>query len=107
MGMELWLRQLSDHFNRMVWQRSPAALIVLAHWCCWSSEPSKCCWFLRGLASKVLSQIAGEPPKTELSRAWSTICWVENGVRSTVSSSESPWRDSRLGESKTLVLIGT
>jgi hypothetical protein len=40
MGMELWLRQLSDHFNRMVWQRSPAALIVLAHWCCWSSEPS-------------------------------------------------------------------
>ena len=63
MGMESWLRRLSDHFFRMMWRRSPAALIVLAHWSLLVERAERHCWFLRGSATKVLRQIAGELPE--------------------------------------------
>ena len=63
MGMELWLRRLSDHFNRMVWRRSSAALIVLAHWSLLVERAERHCWFLRGSATKIVRQIAGELPE--------------------------------------------
>ena len=63
MGMESWLRRLSDHFNRMMWRQSPAALIVLAHWSLLVERAERHCWFLRGSATKVLRQIVGELPE--------------------------------------------
>ena len=63
MGMESWLRRLSDHFNRMMWHRSPPALIVLAHWLLLVERAEHYCWFLKGSATKVLRQIVGEFPE--------------------------------------------
>jgi hypothetical protein len=62
MGMELWLQRLSDHFNQMVWRRSPAAIIVLAHWLLLVERVERYCWYLRGLATKVLFQIREQLP---------------------------------------------
>jgi len=62
-GMELWLSRISDHFRRMVWGRSPAALVVLAHWTCLVDRAEGHCWFMRGLAVKALRQIVREIPE--------------------------------------------
>lgn len=62
-GMESWLRRLSDHFNQMLWRRSAAALIVVAHWSLLVERAECHCWFLKGSATKVLREIAGELPK--------------------------------------------
>jgi len=62
-GMESWLRRLSGHFNLMVRRRSPAALIVLAHWSLLVERAERYCWFLRGSATKVRRQIIGELPE--------------------------------------------
>jgi hypothetical protein len=63
MGTESWLRRLSDHFKRMVWQRRPAALIVLAHWSLLVGRAERHYWIFRGLATKVRRQIARELPE--------------------------------------------
>ncbi|KAK5075644.1 hypothetical protein LTR70_010081 [Exophiala xenobiotica] len=62
-GMESWLRRLSGHFNLMVRRRSPAALIVLAHWSLLVERAERYCWFLRGSATKVRRQIIWELPE--------------------------------------------
>jgi hypothetical protein len=63
MGMESWLRRLSDHFNRMMWRLSPAALIVLAHWSILVKRAEHYCWFLKGSATNVLRQITRDLPQ--------------------------------------------
>ncbi|KAF2816946.1 uncharacterized protein BDZ99DRAFT_470017 [Mytilinidion resinicola] len=61
-GMASWLRMLGDRFNQMVLHKSPAALIVLAHWLLLVERAERYCWFLRGSAMKLLRQITGELP---------------------------------------------
>lgn len=63
MGIQSWLRRLSNHFNQMVWRRSPAALIVLAHWSLLIERAERHCWFLKGSATKVVRQVAEELPE--------------------------------------------
>ena len=63
MGMESWLKRSSEPFNRMVWHRNSAALIVLAHWSLLVERAEHHCWFLRGSATKVLRQVAEDLPE--------------------------------------------
>jgi hypothetical protein len=63
LGMESWLWRCSVHFNQMVSQRKPAALIVLAHWLVLVERAEQQCWFLRGSSTKLLRQITRDLPK--------------------------------------------
>ena len=63
MGMVSWLSRVSDHFSQMVWRRSPAALVVLAHWSLLVERAERHCWFLKGSAAKLRRQIARELSK--------------------------------------------
>ncbi|RDL30499.1 Uncharacterized protein BP5553_10377 [Venustampulla echinocandica] len=63
-GMAAWLTKVPDRFNQMVSRRSPAALVVLAHWAAWLVKRAEdCgCWFLKGTAKTILLQIAERLP---------------------------------------------
>jgi hypothetical protein len=63
MGMESWLRKLSDRFKQMIYHRSPAALVVLAHWSLLVQRAGHHCWLLRSSAAMVLREIVGKLPK--------------------------------------------
>jgi hypothetical protein len=60
LGMELWLRKLSNKFNNMIICQSPASLIVLANWSLLVRRAEHYHWFLRGSSIKLLSQILEE-----------------------------------------------
>ncbi|KPM42516.1 hypothetical protein AK830_g4026 [Neonectria ditissima] len=59
MGMDSWLRKLPGRFKQMLRRRSPAALIVLAHWSFLIERAGNHCWFLRGMSAKLLHCIVG------------------------------------------------
>jgi hypothetical protein len=56
-GMESWLVRISDHFRRMVWRQTPAALIIFAHWSLLVQRTESHSWFLNGSTTKILDQI--------------------------------------------------
>ena len=65
MGMESWLRRVPEHFMQMLWCRSSAALIVLAHWSLLVERAERHCWFLKGLGKKLRQQIVEEFPRDD------------------------------------------
>lgn len=61
MGMEEWLKKVSGRFTELlVTEKSPAALIVFAQWLLLIAMAERFCWFLRGLAIKMLLLVWGE-----------------------------------------------
>jgi Orsellinic acid/F9775 biosynthesis cluster protein D len=62
-GMESWLSDSSDHFNELILRRTPAALVVFAHWLFLVERTAHYCWFLRGAAAKLLHRIEEDLPE--------------------------------------------
>lgn len=61
MVMEEWLKKVSGRFTELlVTEKSPAALIVVAQWLLLVAMAERFCWFLRGLAMKMLRLVVGE-----------------------------------------------
>jgi hypothetical protein len=61
MGIEEWLKTVSGRFTELlITEKSPAALIVFAQWLLLVAMAERCCWFLRGLAIKMLRLVVGE-----------------------------------------------
>lgn len=61
MGIEEWLKRVSGRFTELlVTEKSPAALIVFAQWLLFVAMAERFCWFLRGLAIKMLRLVEGE-----------------------------------------------
>ena len=58
-GVATWLTNVSDHFNQMVGQDDPAALVVLAHWAAILVKRAEQvgCWLLKGSAKMIVLQI--------------------------------------------------
>lgn len=58
-GVATWLANVPDHFNRMVGQEDPAALVVLAHWAAILVKRAEQvgCWLLKGSAKMIVLQI--------------------------------------------------
>ena len=58
-GVATWLANVPDHFNQMVGQDDPAALVVLAHWAAILVKRAEQvgCWLLRGSAKMIVLQI--------------------------------------------------
>ena len=63
-GMAMWLTKITAHFRQMISTSSSAALVVLAHWAALLVERAEKhdYWFLKGLAKRVLQQIADGLP---------------------------------------------
>lgn len=57
--MATWLTNVPDHFNQMVGQDDPAALVVLADWAAILVKRAEQvgCWSLKGLAKMIVLQI--------------------------------------------------
>lgn len=72
MGMVSWPRMLSARFNRMVWHRDAAALIVLSQWALLLQREECHCWFLAGAATIVQQlveiEVSGDQPIWRLVR---------------------------------------
>ncbi|KAK7429830.1 hypothetical protein QQZ08_003675 [Neonectria magnoliae] len=66
MGMESWLRRISDCFKRMLWHESPAALSVLANWSPLVERAERHSWFLSGMAIKVLQEVERHLPEDSI-----------------------------------------
>jgi hypothetical protein len=65
-AMTSWLTRMSGHFNNLVSQRVAAALVVLAHWTVLVKKAESCgCWYLSGLAQKIMSFILEQLPRDE------------------------------------------
>ncbi|RAO64318.1 uncharacterized protein BHQ10_000330 [Talaromyces amestolkiae] len=61
MGLEKWLEKVSGRFTELlVTEKSPAALIVFAQWLLLVAMAERFCWFLRGVAMKMLHLIMAE-----------------------------------------------
>lgn len=61
MGLEEWLKKVSGRFTEiLVAEKSPAALIVFAQWLLLIAMAERLCWFLRGVAMKMLRLVEGE-----------------------------------------------
>ena len=58
-GVTTWLANVSDHYNQMVGQDDPAALVVLAHWAAILVKRAEQvgCWLLKGSAKMIMLQI--------------------------------------------------
>ena len=58
-GVTTWLASIPDHFNQMVGQNDPAALVVLAHWAAILVKRAEQvgCWLLKGSAKMIVLQI--------------------------------------------------
>ena len=71
-GMATWLNKIPEHFNHMVSHHSPAPLVVLAYWAALLVERAEqCgCWFLRGLAKRILLQITEQLPADPRAVQW-------------------------------------
>ncbi|KAK7424452.1 hypothetical protein QQX98_000417 [Neonectria punicea] len=66
MGMEAWLKRISDRFKRMLWHENPAALLVLANWSLLVERAKRLCWFLSGMAIKVLREVERHLPEDSI-----------------------------------------
>lgn len=62
LGMECWLQEVPEHFNEMLSDKVPAALIVLAHWCLLVKRTESYYWFMQGLEEKVVQGILNQVP---------------------------------------------
>ena len=69
LGMESWLQRLSYYFKKMVWHHRPAALVVVAHWTLLVKRVEYHCWYLIGLAKRLLYQIAQEVSNVSAARS--------------------------------------
>ncbi|KAI9154849.1 Orsellinic acid/F9775 biosynthesis cluster protein D [Paramyrothecium foliicola] len=65
-AMIRWPQKLSPHFCQMLIERSPAALVVVAHWSVLIKRAEACFWFLDGLAQRFLDQVKRELPDEPL-----------------------------------------
>lgn len=67
-GVATWLTDLSGHFNELVQQQHPAALVVLAHWAAILVRRAEYlgCWFLRAstgfIVNEVMRQLSHSAP---------------------------------------------
>jgi hypothetical protein len=67
-AMAAWWTKVPDHFNVLVSQNSPAALVVLAHWATsLVRRAENCgCWFLGGAATAILCLVKYQLPADNL-----------------------------------------
>lgn len=59
LAMAMWLANIPDQFQNLIYRYSPAALVVLAHWAAYLVGRAEVCgcWFLRYSAKRIISCI--------------------------------------------------
>jgi hypothetical protein len=62
-AMMLWTHELCDRFMSLLVQRSPAALIVLAHWLPLVRNAEQYFWFMTGTSAMIMQQLKDDLPQ--------------------------------------------
>ncbi|OKL59499.1 hypothetical protein UA08_05151 [Talaromyces atroroseus] len=70
MAMQEWLKRVSGRFTQMLTiEKHPATLIVFAQWQLLVARAERDCWFLRGMATRMLCRVIGELDENRASRS--------------------------------------